>query len=200
MFWSLPLIGWLSLHHLVVFFSRALICSFIWAIYFFLSQCTCYIVRGGALGIQQGGVTHFSVFWHCMWGRGPRGNSAACSALYRLPVPSAKWALLVLIPVWVGLCPFQAPVGLSNELSCEAGSFSHCHLNPHRFEALRLYFPVLEPWVALDLSRSPVVPPSSSARECGTAHPGPPAAALLRILSTWLPVSAPLPVWWVSLL
>ena len=86
MFWSLPLIGWLSLHHLVVFFSRALICSFIWAIYFFLSQCTWYIVRGGALGIQQGGVTHFSVFWHCMWGRGLRGNNAACSALSQLSI------------------------------------------------------------------------------------------------------------------
>ena len=34
-------------------------------------------------------------------------------------------------------------MGLSNELSCEAGSFS-CHMNPHRFfqsEVLRLYFP-----------------------------------------------------------
>ena len=41
-------------------------------------------------------------------------------------------------------------MGLSNKLSCEAGSFSW-HLNPHRVfesEVLRLYFPVLEPWVA----------------------------------------------------
>ena len=44
--------------------------------------------------------------------------------------PQANWALLVLIPGWVGLCMFWAPVGLSNELSCEAGSFSHCRLNP----------------------------------------------------------------------
>ena len=57
------------------------------------------------------------------------------------------------------------------------------------------------------LFRSPVVPPSLSARECGTtqsiinhltgstschlACPGPPATALPRVLSTWLPVSAP---------
>ena len=57
--------------------------------------------------------------------------------------PQANWALLVLIPKWVGLCMFQDPVGLSNELSCETGSFS-CHRNPHRFlplEVLRLYFP-----------------------------------------------------------
>ena len=46
--------------------------------------------------------------------------------------PQAKWALLVLIPVWVGLCTFWDPVGLSKELSCEAGSFSRCCLNPHR--------------------------------------------------------------------
>ena len=39
-------------------------------------------------------------------------------------------------------------MGLSNKLSCEAGSSSHHH-NPHRCfqsEALRLYFPGLEPW------------------------------------------------------
>ena len=40
-------------------------------------------------------------------------------------------------------------MGLSNGLSCEAGSFSHC-CNPHRFlqlEVLRLYFPTVEPWI-----------------------------------------------------
>ena len=40
-------------------------------------------------------------------------------------------------------------MGLSNKVSCEAGSFSCC-LNPHKFfqsEVLRLSFPVLEPWV-----------------------------------------------------
>ena len=45
-------------------------------------------------------------------------------------------------------------MGLSNELSCEAGNFSH-HLNPHRFfqsEPLRLYFFILEPWVASSVS------------------------------------------------
>ena len=34
--------------------------------------------------------------------------------------PQAKWALLVLTPMWVDLCTFWDPVGLSNELSCEA--------------------------------------------------------------------------------
>ena len=42
------------------------------------------------------------------------------------------------------------PVGLSKELSCEAGSFPHCSLNPPQVfsvSGLRLYFPMLEPWV-----------------------------------------------------
>ena len=53
----------------------------------------------------------------------------------------ANCALLVLIRRW-GLCMFQDPVGLSNGLFCEIGSFS-CHCNPHRFlqpEALKLSF------------------------------------------------------------
>ena len=45
-------------------------------------------------------------------------------------------------------------MGLSSELSCEAGSFSHHH-NTHRFlqpEVLRFYFPELEPWVSHSVS------------------------------------------------
>ena len=64
-------------------------------------------------------------------------------------------------------------MGLSSELSCEAGSFSHC-LNPHRFfqsEVLKLYFPALEPWVARSLPVfSPVVLPGLSPCKCGTAR------------------------------
>ena len=46
----------------------------------------------------------------------------------------------MLVPKWVGLCTLQAPVGLSKDLSYEAGSLSCCP-NPHRhfqsrFEAL----------------------------------------------------------------
>ena len=45
-------------------------------------------------------------------------------------------------------------MGLSKELSCEAGSFSHGR-NPHRcfqLEVLRLYFPALDPWVETSVS------------------------------------------------
>ena len=45
---------------------------------------------------------------------------------------TVNWALLVLIPGWVGLCTFWDPVGLSNKLFCEAESFYCCRLNPHR--------------------------------------------------------------------
>ena len=65
-------------------FSGALICSFIWVIFFFWSRCTCYVVRGGALGVHQGGAT-CTVLWGCV-GEGLRGNSATCLALCQLSV------------------------------------------------------------------------------------------------------------------
>ena len=68
-------------------------------------------------------------------------------------------------------------VGLSNELSCEAGCFSCC-CNTHRFlkpEVLRLYFLLQEPWVVW-LSRSLVVLPGYPHTNVGP--PSPPAAAL----------------------
>ena len=63
------------------------------------------------------------------------------------------------------------PVGLSKGLSCEAGSFSCCHLNPHgcfQLGVLRLYFPALEPWVKRS-ALLPAVRPGLSVRECGAA-------------------------------
>ena len=79
----------------------------------------------------------------------------------------------------------DAPVSLSNKLSCEAGSFSCCHLNPPRvfsIKGLRLYFPELEPWVA----RSALllaVHPNLSMSKCGAAGYDPPLC---------LPLSLPL--------
>ena len=63
------------------------------------------------------------------------------------------------------------------------------------FEAL--FFPCWNPGLC-GLSCSPVVPPSLSAHGCGTAptpshhlaHPSSPAAALLQVFSTQLPISA----------
>ena len=113
MFWTLHLIGWLSFRCLVVFFYGALICSFIWA-FFFWSQQACYIVRGRALGICQGRETHIAALWHCLWGWGLSGNNAA---------------------------PLLCSSALSNGLSWETGSFSHLS-NPHHspLSALSLSF------------------------------------------------------------
>ena len=69
-------------------FSGVLIYSFIWAIYF-LSPSACYIVRGGALGVQQGGATHIAGLWALYGGRGLRGKNAACLALSWLSVTSS---------------------------------------------------------------------------------------------------------------
>ena len=90
------------------------------------------------------------------------------------------------------VCTFQDPVGLSSKLSCEAGSFSQCCLNPHRCyqsEGLRLQFPVLESWV----SRSVLLTSCSSRFICmrmwdQLVHRLPPCR---RVLFTRLPVSAP---------
>ena len=60
-----------------------------------LSQCTCYIVRGRALGICQGWATHFAALWLCMWESGQRGNNASRSPLTPLsvtsPLPASNW-------------------------------------------------------------------------------------------------------------
>ena len=48
-------------------------------------------------------------------------------------------------------------MGLSNDLSCEAGSLSCCCPQPPRafsITGLRLYFPTLEPWFAQSASLS----------------------------------------------
>ena len=90
-------------------------------------------------------------------------------------------------------------MGLSNELSCEAGSFSLC-CNTHRFfhsEVVRLYFPTLEPWVAWFVPLPlfllvhphmnvglPAPPATALPGPPATDSPGLPAAALPRVLST----------------
>ena len=93
-------------------------------------------------------------------GRGREGTVplAQLSAVFShfLHYPQVNWALLVLIPLWVGLCTFWHPVGLSRKLSCEAGSFSCCNSPAPRFSVrgLRLHFPTLEPWVVQSVSLS----------------------------------------------
>ncbi|KAF6104304.1 hypothetical protein HJG60_011282 [Phyllostomus discolor] len=94
-----------------------------------------------------------------------------CSLLDPSPLycfPQTNWALLVLIHMWVGLCTFQDPVGLSSELSCEAGSLS-LGLNPHRCFQLVFHGLISRCWDPglHGLSRPPVLL-ALSARERGT--------------------------------
>ena len=134
-------------------------------------------------------------------------------------LPKAKWALPVLIPMWVGLCNALGPRGSLQwtvGLSCEGGSFSHCCLNPQgvSFSGWRLYFPTLEPWgcpvcfapplfllVYLHMNVGLQGPPATTLPgSCSLNHPapqsaallGPPATVLPRVLSTQLRLSAPL--------
>ena len=115
-------------------FSGALTCSFIWAIFFV----------PGCLLSSKGWSLRCSPVWgnprHCVVALcvGEGSEREQWRLLCSLPdfshfpwYPQANWALLVLIPKWVGLCTFQDSVGLCNELSSEAGSFSCCRLNHH---------------------------------------------------------------------
>ena len=131
---------WLAISSLLSWiFCGALIYFFHLGQFFFWGGVSgaWYIVKGGALGVHQGGATHFPAL--CDNVCQEVSGREQCCLLYSLPVfshlpcyPQSNWALLVLLPEWVGLCTFYNPVGLSSKLSCVARSFSCCHLNPHR--------------------------------------------------------------------
>ena len=102
-------------------------------------QRTCYIVRGGALGIRQGGATQGASLWHCLSGRGWRRNNATCSALGWLSVTfptnhkqigpfwcwcPGVWFCVCFRTLWVS--PTNSPVrlGVSPTDSTPTGFFS----------------------------------------------------------------------------
>ena len=166
-----------------------------------LSQCTCHIVRGGALGVRQSVVTHFAALCHCMWRRGPRGTNATCS----LACLSPHFLSLSSFPT-SGLCPFgcwspggcvcvrfRIPWSSPMDSPVRLRGFSHCR-NPRRSlqpEFLRLYCPVLEPWVAHFVS-PPVVLLAYLLMNVGNPVRQPPPCRASSL--PWLPVSALLPV------
>ena len=141
-------------------------------------------------------------------GAGPRGSNGARFTPpdfnLSLRYPQSNWAPLVLVPEWVGLCTLQTPVGLSNDLSCEAGSLSCCRPRVFSIRGLRLYFPTLEPWVVWSASLPTVCPfylcanvgpqgllvvrlPAPFVPHSATLVP----ATATRVLSALVPVSAP---------
>ena len=96
------LIGWLSLPRLVVFFSGALKCSVIWAIFVCVCVGTSVTLRGGSLGVHQGGVTLVAA------SDAVRGGGAEREQWRPLPsppdfslslrYPQSSWAPMVLVP------------------------------------------------------------------------------------------------------
>ena len=138
--------------------------------------------------------------------------------------PQAKWALLVPIPGWVGLCTFWDPMGLSNELSPVRLGVSPSAASTHTGvfnQWVEVLFPRAGALGLCSLFHSPFDPPGLSARECGICQPllappaahsmaslGPPATALpwressipccpsLPLLPVWMNVSSLTP--WLS--
>ena len=159
--------------------SSLLSCIFFWSFdlffhlgHFFLFWHASYIVRGGALGIHQGGATHFVAWWCCMWGRCLRGNSATCSALGRLSVISSLLTSKLGpsgAAFWVG--GFVYILGPCRSLQWTllwGWEFLPLLQHPHVFSVRGSEASF--PWAGLwGLSCSPVVPPSLSMHECGAA-------------------------------
>ena len=86
-------------------------------------------------------------------------------------------------------------MGLSNDLSCEAGSFSCCRLNPHGFIS-----PSWSPGLC-GLFCSPPLPPGLSMRECGAAGSAssciacPVRSTIRHLAGSGCPSPPLLPVW-----
>ena len=114
--------------------------------------------------------------WHCIWGRGPRGNRVACSALCRFSVtspcyPQSNWALLVLIlGGWVCVCSRTLCISRTN--SPVRLGVSLTTVIPTDVFNQRLWGFISPHWDPglHHLSHSLVVHPSLSAQECGTAQ------------------------------
>ena len=162
--------------------SSLLSCIFFWSFelffhlghLFFLSSHACYIVRGGALGICQGGATHVAALWCCMWGRGLRGSNGACFPLCQFSVTSPTthnrigpfWSRF-----WVGgVVHALRPCGSLQQTLLWGWEFLLLVPRPPQVfsvRGLRLYFRCWSLGL-LSLFQSSVVPPSFSSRECGT--------------------------------
>ena len=131
-----------------------------------LSQCTCFIVRDGALGTHQSGSTHFAALWWLMWGRGQRGNNAVAGL-------SAGFQSFPLLPTSkLGLYGADSRVGGFVNVLGPCGSLQWTLLwgqeflplppqHPQVFTTRSFQALVSQHWNPglCRLSRSPIVPP-----------------------------------------
>ena len=118
-------------------FSGALICDLFFHLghFFFLSRCACYI-KGQSLRCSLGRGKAGCCTGMLYVGKGSdRGivPFVQLSASFQLlpPLPTSKLGPSGAYSRVGGLVYNLGPCGLSNELSCEAGSVSCYHLNPH---------------------------------------------------------------------
>ena len=153
-FWTVHLIGWLSLRHLVVFFLELWSVLSFGPFFFFLSLCACYVVRGGALGVPQGGATHLTALWRCVWGRvweGTRLLAQLSVSFQSLPPPPKSKLGPSGADSQVGrFVFFLGPCGpLHGILLWGWELFTLLPQPPQVFSVrgLRLYFLPLQPWV-----------------------------------------------------
>ena len=187
------LIGCLSHHCLVVFFSGALSSFFIWAIFVLVHLL---VVTVGALGFCWAKANHVTALWSCVWGKGPSGNKVACLAMGWLSFTSSAthkqigpfwcwfpggWVCVHSRALWVSLTNSPVKLGVSPATATSTGFSSQrfwgfisprwnsglCgHLTPQLF---LLVYP-----------QTNVGPPGQPA----ATSPGPPATSLPQVLST----------------
>ena len=163
------------------------------------------ICKGQSLRYSPGWAIHANALWHCMWGRGPRGSNATCSALRWLSVTSPTtlkqigpfwcWFLGGWVCVWSRTPwapPKDSPVRLGIPLTTT---------NPTGFYTQMFWgflFPSWNPGLC-SLSGSPVVPPGLSTHEWGTdwstsshlaSHPLHPSFLSRLLFPVWINVSS----------
>ena len=190
-------------------FSGVLICSFIWAFFFFLSWRTCY-VEGRSLRCSPG----WGNGGHCTvtLSVGEGSEREQWCLLYSLPdfshslrYPQSNWALLVLLPS-VCVCvhsrtlcvsPANSPVRLG--VSPAAASTPTDIFN----QWFEVYFPgagtlgckvccqVHQLLPCRPAAALPTLLHNPLLRWVCLAHPSPPATVLPRDLLALLPISAP---------
>ena len=131
---------------------------------------------------------------HCMWGRGPKGNSAACSALTPLSVTSSAtqkgikpfrcwflggWVCVHCRIPWVPAVDSPVRLGVSPTAVTPTGFYSQ-----------RFWGFIFGGWNPglYGLSHPPVVPPSLSTSKCWTAQFS--SCCLASRPLAWLPLSA----------
>ena len=102
------------------------------------------------------------------------------------------WICIHSRTLWVSPMNFPVRLGVSPAAASTSKVFS--------IRGLRLYFPVLEPWVAVCVTTQLFLPASlheNVGLPCppATTLPGPPATNLLGVLSAGYPSPPLLPVW-----